>query len=121
MEYKTTGKIIQGVGGLYTIALLHNDTPLDGQTVLCRAKGAFRHEGLTPLPGDDVMVGYDESALVEKDGKAVAAEDGSGLRTACLMKKVLTYWVDYRPLPEGAYRVEAAYCHRMRIGEEQKA
>lgn len=80
MEYKTTGKIIQGVGGLYTIALLHNDTPLDGQTVLCRAKGAFRHEGLTPLPGDDVMVGYDESALVEKDGKAVAAEDGSGLR-----------------------------------------
>ena len=80
MEYKTQGKIIQGVGGLYTIALLHNNTPLGGQTVVCRAKGAFRHEGLTPLPGDDVIVGYDESALVEKDGKTVAAEDGSGLR-----------------------------------------
>ncbi len=80
MEYKTQGKIIQGVGGLYTIALLHNDTPLDGQTVLCRAKGAFRHAGLTPLPGDDVVVGYDEAALLEKDGKTTAAEDGSGLR-----------------------------------------
>ena len=80
MEFKTPGKIIQGVGGLYTIELLHNNTPLDGQTVLCRAKGAFRHAGLTPLPGDDVIVGYDESALLQKDGRTTAAEDGSGLR-----------------------------------------
>lgn len=87
MEFRTRGKIIQGVGGLYTIALVHNDTPLSGQTVLCRAKGAFRHEGLTPLPGDDVLIGYDESALVQKDGKTVAAEDGSGLRIEDILER----------------------------------
>ena len=43
--------------------------------------------------------------------------DGSGLRTACLTREVLTYWVDYRPEGEGAFRVESAYCHRMRIDE----
>ena len=45
-------------------------------------------------------------------------EDESGLRTACMMKPVLTYWVDYRETVPGEYRVESAYCHRMRIGEE---
>ena len=35
-----------------------------------------------------------------------------------MMKKVLTYWVDYRETAPGEYRVESAYCHRMRIGEE---
>lgn len=53
----------------------------------------------------------------ERDGDYF--EDGNGLRTACLMKKVLTYWVDYRELSAGTFRVENAYCHRMRIGEEQ--
>ncbi len=43
--------------------------------------------------------------------------DGSGLRTACLVRDVLTYWVDYRPADAGKYRVESAYCHRMRIDE----
>ena len=43
--------------------------------------------------------------------------DGDGLRTACMAKKVLTYWVDYRELSPGDYRVENAYCHRMHIGE----
>ena len=81
MEYKSQGKIIQGVGGLYTIALLHNGTPLDGQTVVCRARGAFRHAGMTPLPGDDVLIGYDDTALRRaEDGSYAAAEDGSGLR-----------------------------------------
>lgn len=80
MEYRSKGKILQGVGGLYTIALSRHDTPLDGQTVVCRAKGAFRHEGLTPLPGDDVIVSYDDTALRTEDGRATAAEDGSGLR-----------------------------------------
>jgi len=45
-------------------------------------------------------------------------EDANGLRTACLQKSVLTYWVDYRESESGRYTVEAAYCHRMHIGEE---
>ena len=43
--------------------------------------------------------------------------DESGLRTACLVRDVLTYWVDYRATGENSFRVESAYCHRMRIDE----
>ena len=43
--------------------------------------------------------------------------DESGLRTACLVRDVLTYWVDYRALGADRFRVESAYCHRMRIDE----
>ena len=43
--------------------------------------------------------------------------DESGLRTACLVRDVLTYWVDYRAADGNAFRVESAYCHRMRIDE----
>ncbi len=45
-------------------------------------------------------------------------EDGEGLRTACLMKKVLTFWADYREISPDTFRVENAYCHRMHIGGE---
>ena len=53
--------------------------------------------------------------LAERDGDYF--EDETGLRTACLVRDVLTYWVDYRVAAEGKYRVENAYCHRMRIDE----
>ena len=43
--------------------------------------------------------------------------DDSGVRTACLVRDVLTYWVDYRALGADRFRVESAYCHRMRIDE----
>ena len=43
--------------------------------------------------------------------------DETGRRCACLVRDVLTYWVDYRPEGGNAYRVETAYCHRMRIDE----
>ena len=43
--------------------------------------------------------------------------DESGLRTACLVRDVLTYWVDYRAADGNAFRVESAYCHRRRIDE----
>ena len=84
MYYQSRGKIIQGVGGLYTIRLdtsANAPTPLDGQTIACRARGVFRHEGTTPLPGDDVTVGYDDSALkTDERGALSAADDGSGIR-----------------------------------------
>ena len=46
-------------------------------------------------------------------------EDETGLRTACLERRVLTYWVDYRAGGD-AYAVESAYCHRMHIGEGEQ-
>ena len=44
------GMIIKGVGGLYTV-LADN-----GERVLCRARGVFRHDGVTPLVGDRVTL-----------------------------------------------------------------
>ena len=50
-EYTAKGKIISVSGGLYRIALSEYD-----KKVYCRAKGAFRHSGLTPLVGDEVTL-----------------------------------------------------------------
>ncbi len=79
MNYKTKGKILRGVGGLYTIALERDGSPLGGRTVDCRARGVFRHEGLTPLPGDDVIIGYDDTARREDSddcgGVAIRIDD----------------------------------------------
>ena len=54
MEHTNLGRIIKGVGGLYQVKLPLKDTP-----VACRAKGAFRHENLTPLVGDLVCLEFD--------------------------------------------------------------
>ena len=45
--------IIKGVGGLYTVR-----RP-DGSAVACRARGSFRHDGITPLVGDRVTLADD--------------------------------------------------------------
>ncbi len=48
-----TGRIIEGVGGLYTVRCEE-----DGEIkmISCRAKGVFRHERISPLVGDIVSV-----------------------------------------------------------------
>lgn len=91
MYYQTNGTITQGVGGLYTIRLDQNQvprTPLSGLTITCRARGVFRHEGLTPLPGDRVTVGYDDAALrTDESGCVTPAEDGSGIRIEDILER----------------------------------
>ena len=54
MENTNRGRIIKGVGGLYQVQLPDQNPP-----VACRAKGAFRHENLTPLVGDIVSLEFD--------------------------------------------------------------
>ena len=56
MENNNCGRIIKGVGGLYQVQLPDRETP-----IACRAKGAFRHENLTPLVGDIVSLEFDPS------------------------------------------------------------
>lgn len=46
-------KVLKGVGGLYTVEIIEDGL---GDTLECRAKGSFRKEGKTLLPGDYVMV-----------------------------------------------------------------
>ena len=57
MQEKTYGKIMQGVGGLYTVRVLDaSEQALIGQAVSCRARGSFRHDNISPLPGDNVIL-----------------------------------------------------------------
>ena len=48
MDLIRTGRIIKGVGGFYTVLTE------DGSRFTCRARGLFRKNGETPLPGDSV-------------------------------------------------------------------
>ena len=60
-------RIIKGVGGLYTAEL---DS---GEYISCRAKGAFRRDGIKPLPGD----------IIEFERQ----KDGSGFITCICQRK----------------------------------
>lgn len=50
-EHTAEGKIISISGGLYKIKLNELD-----KNVFCRARGSFRHSGMTPLVGDNVTI-----------------------------------------------------------------
>ncbi len=77
MEIRFTGKTIKGVGGLYEILLADADADrlraegveLAGNTLFCKARGAFRHERITLLAGDNVTLRIDTELM-----KASAAE-----------------------------------------------
>jgi ribosome biogenesis GTPase len=60
MQNGNYGKIMLGVGGLYTVRVLSScdGTPseLEGNTITCRARGAFKHNNVTLLAGDDVII-----------------------------------------------------------------
>ena len=67
-----SGKLIKGVGGLYTVRFA------DGETVSCKAKGAFRHESLKPVIGDDVTVISDGGNVISAIGERTASRPRSG-------------------------------------------
>ena len=48
------GIITKGIGGLYRVRLMREDGV--HEDVECRARGKFRHDGITPLPGDDAVI-----------------------------------------------------------------
>ncbi len=49
MQEKESGRILQCIGGIYTVAT-------DSGTVSCKARGVFRKRGMTPYAGDFVTV-----------------------------------------------------------------
>lgn len=55
------GKILKGVGGLYTVRLA-GDGQAQGALIQCHAGGAFRHNGQKPLVGDEVELTLGASA-----------------------------------------------------------
>ncbi len=69
-EIMQNGIIIRGVGGLFGVRplpLTEND-----KVILCRARGIFRHEKITPLPGDLVRYTRDSDAPAVQDEKSAA-------------------------------------------------
>lgn len=82
MEYKQSGSIIKMTGGLYTVRLDGGQahSPLSGQVVECRARGNFRHGGLSPLVGDRVTLQYDDTSFaVDASGGVSPSADRTGL------------------------------------------
>ena len=73
MEIKFDAKVVKGVGGIYEIRLDRKDAdklrgygiePDRGDRISCKAKGVFRHERKTLLPGDDVTVRLDTGLML---------------------------------------------------------
>ena len=61
-----TGRVVEGVGGLYTVRVEENG---EVKRIPCRAKGVFRHEGISPLVGDIVSVDLslgEENAVIDE-------------------------------------------------------
>ena len=100
-ESTKRGTILKGIGGLYEVRLeslpdgYKSQSPLNS-CVLCRARGVFRHNGITPLPGDTVDVLFGEAALgatgedekkKKKGGGAAVSEDSDVAITAIRERK----------------------------------
>ncbi len=71
MQNTLKGKILKGVGGLYTVRICTDGKDMQ---IRCRARGAFRHSGMTPLPGDFVLVRHDADKQDGEDEKYVIDE-----------------------------------------------
>ncbi len=79
MEYRTKGKIIKGVGGLYSVCLEKGSDPLSGMAVPARARGVFRHNKITPAVGDTVEITYTEASFDNTYAGPLPKEEGRNI------------------------------------------
>ena len=88
MKKTVKGKIIKGVGGLYTVLVNADEAELGGETVRSRARGALRHSGETPLAGDSVTLEYDADKVEakRKDDEASFVIESIGERKNALIR-----------------------------------
>ena len=82
MTYEGIGRVIKGVGGLFTVRMERGEglslAPLDGKILFARGRGALRQKG-SLLVGDRVRVLYDDSSFAVTNGEAVPSPDGTGI------------------------------------------
>ena len=99
MELKLKGKIIKGVGGIYEIRISRTDADmlrnagvkLEADTLLCKARGAFRHAKLTLLVGDDVMIRVDTELAAAADADSrTGRENRDEARGGVMIDETLT-------------------------------
>lgn len=75
MEREAKGKIIKGVGGLYTVRLTNNTCAPSERLVTCAARGSFRHDGITLLAGDNVKVLINDGSADTKPSAVIDSVD----------------------------------------------
>ncbi|MBQ8441236.1 MAG: ribosome small subunit-dependent GTPase A [Clostridia bacterium] len=81
MTYEGFGRVIKGVGGLFTVRMGVSDgdpKPLDGKNVYARGRGNLRQKG-SLLVGDLVRVAYDDSSFACEGGEVIPSPDGTGI------------------------------------------
>ena len=82
MTYEGIGRVIKGVGGLFTVRMERggeglSSAPLDGKYLFARGRGALRQKG-SLLVGDRVRVLYDDSSFSCVGEETVPSPDGAG-------------------------------------------
>lgn len=82
MTYEGIGRVIKGVGGLFTVRMEregeNTPAPLDGKNLFARGRGVLRQKG-SLLVGDRVRVAYDDSSFTQKEGEILPSPDGTGI------------------------------------------
>ncbi len=101
-QYRTHGKILRGLGGLYDIRLVshehhtamreaHEDlsdaSPLAGHTISCRARGLFRYHKEKPLIGDEVCVTYSDASFTAVDGSVTPDPNGTDVVVSAILPR----------------------------------
>ena len=89
MNRNLEGIIVSGVGGLYSVKADN------GEIFPCRAKGAFRRKGLTPLVGDRVAVRPPEASGKEYFIEEIFQRKNSLIRPP--MANLETLFVTFAP------------------------
>lgn len=101
-QYRTYGKILRGLGGLYDIRLISREShatlrvmheelsavsPLGGRVISCRARGLFRYHKEKPLIGDEVRVTYTDASFTAKGEEITPDPNGTGVVVSAILPR----------------------------------
>ena len=103
-QYRTHGKILRGLGGLYDIRLISREyhatlrgekegedlsetSPLGGKVVSCRARGVFRYHKEKPLIGDEVCVSYTDASFTSSGEDVIPDANGTGVVVSSILPR----------------------------------
>ena len=101
-QYRTHGKILRGLGGLYDIRLCSPDhhktvyqeqgelsvtSPMAGHTISCRARGLFRYHKEKPLIGDEVCVSYSDASFTANGEEIIPDPNGTDVVVSAILPR----------------------------------
>jgi Fe-S oxidoreductase len=88
---------------------------------------SYEWDSLTLVIGDDLQRSMDKKLISAADLKEAIwlaentgdrfYDESDGMRTCSMVKRVITYWVQYRETAPKTYEVFSAYYHRMRFDQ----